>query len=40
LALPGLFALFEAEVRKKGGMDGLIIARFGDTGVLDRGEEQ
>ncbi len=34
-ALPGLFALFDAEVVEKGGYDGLIIACFDDTGLLD-----
>ncbi len=34
-ALPGLFALFEAEVAEKGGYDGVIIACFDDTGLLD-----
>lgn len=34
-ALPGLFALFEAEVIEKGGYDGLIVACFDDTGLLE-----
>lgn len=34
-ALPGLFAVFEAEVMEKGGYDGVIIACFDDTGLLE-----
>lgn len=34
-ALPGLFALFEAEILQEGGYDAAIVACFDDTGLME-----